>query len=131
MKLTLETDGNIEINQYYLQTLCMIFWPGVRFGAGSDADEDSPDVSFRLRAEQDGIYARVTIADKLRMTSVERQVAFSDEHTEQMTAKLAAGAAILAACAEFMHYSPSWGVLTGGRPAKVATEYLRRGYSAA
>ncbi len=130
MKLTVETDGKIELNQYYFQTLCMIFWPGVRFGAGAEADEDAPAVSFRIRTEETRVYARVTIADKHRMTSVERGIDFSDEHTPQMTAKLAAGSAILAACADYMHYSPSWGVMTGVRPSKVASEYLRRGYSA-
>lgn len=131
MKLTVETDGKIEINQYYFQTLCMIFWPGVRFGAGSENDEDAPAVSFRISTNADGVTARVTIADKIRMASVERSVAFSGENSAQMTAKLAAGSAILAAGAEFMHYSPSWGVMTGVRPSKVASEYLRRGYSAA
>ncbi len=129
MKLTVESDGKISLNQYYFQTLCMIFWPGVKFGEHSD-DEDAPAVSFRIRTTESAVYVRVTIAEKSRMTSVERHVDFSEENSDIMTAKLAAGAAILAAGEEFMHYSPSWGVMTGVRPAKVASDYLRRGYTA-
>ncbi len=131
MKLTLETNGNIEINLYYLQTLCMIFWPGVRFGAAHESDEDEPSVKFLMTEEPDGISARVTISDKTKMTSVKREVSFSDEHTRASTAKLAAGNAMLDAGGQFMHYSPSWGIMTGVRPAKVASDYLHRGYTPA
>ncbi len=129
MKLLIESDNKIALNQYYFQTLCMIFWPGVKFSSDKE-DEDCPDVTFRIRTTDEGVYVRVTIAEKQRMASVERFVAFSEENSDVMTAKLAAGAAILAAGAEFMHYSPSWGVMTGVRPAKVASDYLRRGYTA-
>lgn len=129
MKLTIENDGRIQLNEYYFQTLCMIFWPGVKFGADSEND-DAPSVKFKISADDEGVRVRVTIAERSRMSSIERYTKFSEEKSEMMTAKLTAGNAILAAGAEFMHYSPSWGVMTGVRPAKVASDYLRRGFSA-
>ncbi len=136
MKLRVNTDGKIRISEYYFQTLCMIFWPGAKFGAKADAldaesDADSPGVSFDIRADADGVVARATISDRTRLSSMERRVDFDGGNTPEMTAKLAAGSAMLAAGADFMHYSPSWGIMVGVRPAKVASEYLRRGFSAA
>lgn len=131
MKLTLETNGNVEINLYYLQTLCMIFWPGVKFGAAHEADEDEPSVKFVISERDGGIDARVTITDRAKMTSVLRHVNFSDEHTPTSTAKMAAGNAMLDAGQQYMHYAPSWGIMTGVRPSKVASDYLHRGYSPA
>ena len=44
-------------------------------------------------------------------------------------AALSCGAAVIAACGEVMGYRPSWGMLTGVRPSKVATELLQSGMS--
>ena len=131
MKLTVETDGKINISEYYFQMLTMIFWPGAKFGAGEESDEDSPSVRFVIRTDAAGVSARATIADRTKMASVERRAEFDGTHSPAMTVKLAAGAAMLAAGGDFMHYSPSWGIMIGVRPAKVASDYLRRGFSAA
>ena len=133
MKLTVRSDGKIKVSEYYFQMLCMIFWPGAKFGADSESesDADSPSVSFAVRADADGVAVRATIADRTRLSSMERRVEYDTMHSREMTVKLAAGAAILAAGEDFMHYSPSWGVMIGVRPAKVASDYLRRGFSAA
>ena len=102
MKLRVNTDGKIRISEYYFQTLCMIFWPGAKFGAKADAldaesDADSPGVSFDIRADADGVVARATISDRTRLSSMERRVDFDGGNTPEMTAKLAAGSAMLAA----------------------------------
>ncbi len=131
MKLTIDTDGKIGTSEYYFQTLCMIWWPGAKFGAESEADEDSPFVRFVIRTDGGGVTVRTTIADRTKMASVERRVEFDGGRSPVMTLKLAAGSAMLAAGEEFMHYTPSWGIMTGVRPAKVASDYLRRGFSAA
>ncbi len=131
MKLTVISDGKIRVSEYYFQTLCMIFWPGAKFGADSEADEDSPGVTFVITSDGGGVDARATIADKTRLSSMQRRVEFDGIYTHEMTVKLAAGAAMLAAGEDFMHYSPSWGIMTGVRPAKVASDYFRRGFSAA
>lgn len=131
MKLTVETDGKIKVSEYYFQTLCMIFWPGAKFGAESDTDADSPSVRFTIRTDANGVTSRATIADRTKLSSCERRAEFDGVRTPSMTVKLASGAAFLAAGEDFLHYSPSWGIMVGVRPAKVASEYLRRGFSSA
>ena len=62
MKLIL--DGNI--NAYYVQTLCMIFFPGAKFGALEQENPDAPELYLRLCEHTDGVeaYVRVTVDGK-------------------------------------------------------------------
>ena len=131
MKLTVDSDGKINVSEYYFQMLCMLFWPGAKFGVESETDDDSPSVRFVIRTDAGGVSARATIADRSKMSSVERRVDFDGARSPAMTVKLAAGSAILEAGEDYMHYTPSWGIMIGVRPAKVASDYLRRGFSAA
>ena len=125
MKLIL--DGNI--NAYYVQTLCMIFFPGAKFGATEQNDPEVPELYVRLCEQTDGVeaYARLTVNEK--SASAEKFYAYSTDFDKAKTAKLACGAAVIAACGEVMGYRPAWGMLTGVRPSKVATELLQLGMS--
>jgi oxygen-independent coproporphyrinogen-3 oxidase len=125
MKLIL--DGNI--NAYYVQTLCMIFFPGAKFGALEQENPDAPELYLRLCEHTDGVeaYVRVTVDGKT--ASSEKFYTYSTEFDNAKTAKMACGAAVIAACGEVMGYRPAWGMLTGVRPSKVATELLQAGVS--
>ena len=54
---------------------------------------------------------------------------YTDGVSAEKNTRIAAGAAVLAAAGELTGYRPSWGMLTGVRPAKVAFELLRQGMS--
>lgn len=125
MKLIL--DGNI--NAYYIQTLCMIFFPGAKFGAAAQQEPNAPELYLRLSETESGVeaYVRVTVDGKT--ASAERVYDDTTEFNRAKTAKMACGAAVIAACGEVMGYRPSWGMLTGVRPSKVATELLQSGMS--
>ncbi|MBQ8311104.1 MAG: coproporphyrinogen dehydrogenase HemZ [Clostridia bacterium] len=125
MKLIL--DGNI--NAYYIQTLCMIFFPGAKFGAAEQQNPNSPELYLRMSEQADGVEAYVRIEVDGRIATSEKFYAYSTEFDAAKTAKLACGAAVIAACGEAMGYRPSWGMLTGVRPSKVATELLQSGMS--
>ena len=117
------------VNKYYVQTLCMIFFPGEKFGERGDDRPDAPSLYLRTERTDDGIkaYAEMSIGDKV--CRAERESAFTPERTVERTLKLAVGAAILAAAGELVGYRPSWGMLIGVRPSKVATEMLNMGMS--
>jgi len=125
MKLIL----NGEINVYYIQTLCMIFFPGEKFGSGEAGNEDAPVLKLDLCEQEDGMEARVTVEANGKHADATRFYAFSERHDRDKTIKLACGAAVIAACGELKGYRPSWGMLTGVRPSKVATELLQGGMS--
>ncbi len=125
MKLIL--DGNI--NAYYIQTLCMIFFPGAKFGALEHENPDAPEMYLRMSEQTDGVeaYVRVTVDGKTATS--EKFYTYTTDFDNAKTAKLACGAAVIAACGELMGYRPAWGMLTGVRPSKVATELLQAGMS--
>jgi len=123
MKLILE--GNI--NAYYVQTLCMIFFPGAKFGAAEQENPNAPELYLRMTEQSDGVDVFVRVCAEGKTATAEKFYAYNQETDAAKTAKMACGAAVIAACGEVLGYRPSWGMLTGVRPSKVATELLQAG----
>ena len=117
------------INVYYVQTLCMIFFPGAKFGAAEQNDPEAPEVRVKLTEVDGGMEASATVTVQGESRSAFRHEDFSIWDTKEKTAKKACGAAVITACGELLGYRPSWGMLTGVRPSKVATELLQAGVS--
>ena len=120
MKLTVTGD----INAFYVQTLCMIFFPGEKFVENQEITEDTPIMQVSVTNSESDSYAKATLTYRGKTVESEKSVEFSPERTKQRTAKIAAGNVVLAVCSEILGYRPSWGMLTGVRPAKVAMEML-------
>ena len=117
------------INRYYVQTLCMIFFPGAKFGENEEESEDNPSLYLKTVKNDTGITAYAEMSFMGKTCRSERSADFTDLRTEERTLKLAVGDAILAAAGELMGYRPAWGMLIGVRPSKVATEMLNAGMS--
>ena len=116
------------INKYYVQTLCMIFFPGEKFSNDS-ADEESQYLYVKTVADEAGVssYAKLTYNGKT-VTS-EKRMENIPERTNERTLKLAVGLAVVNCGVELVGYRPAWGMLVGVRPSKVATEMLNSGLS--
>ena len=125
--MKLYVDG--DINRYYVQTLCMIFFPGAKFPEDEEITENTPILNLVLSC--DGEKAIATARFKLgeKETEATKESVFCEQVTEERTKKLAVGAAVIAAGSELMKYKPSWGMLVGVRPSKVAMEMLHSGMS--
>ena len=123
MKLHIE--GNI--NAYYVQTLCMIFFPGERFSA--EGEEDKNEMTLTVRDTEEGFEAEARLVCDGKETYAKKLHPHRDDMTEDRQRKLVIGHAVLSAAGEMLHYRPAWGMLTGVRPSKVATELLLRGMS--
>lgn len=117
------------VNVYYVQTLCMIFFPGAKFGAAEQSDPQAPELRLSLHEIEGGMEATATVTVDGASQASTRQEAFSTWDTKDKTAKKACGAAVISACGTLLGYRPSWGMLTGVRPSKVATELLQAGVS--
>ena len=50
--MILKIDG--DINKYYVQTLCMVFFPGATFGENEDSSEGGPEVNVNVYPDKDG-----------------------------------------------------------------------------
>ncbi|MBQ8510643.1 MAG: coproporphyrinogen dehydrogenase HemZ [Clostridia bacterium] len=120
-----------ELNKYYLQTLCMLFYPGAKFA--DDETDTAQSATFVRRDTTDGVEVICTFENHGETASASRFIAAgathgldANSHTDPMekAAKIAAGIAALEAGKELFGTVPSWGILTGIRPAKMASELL-------
>lgn len=125
MKLYFEGD----INQYYVQTLCMIFFPGAKFPENEEITPETPVLWLTLTCDEEKATATAQLKLGERMAQATKSSPFREGVTEERTKKLALGAAVIAAGSELMRYKPSWGMLVGVRPSKVAMEMLNHGMS--
>lgn len=120
---------NGDINRYYVQTLCMVFFPGATFGENEQPGDGVPEVAVDVYRDSENTtvtaYASIKLNDKLceatESVSLEEEISFA---THEATA---VGRAIFAAGKELLGHTPPWGILTGVRPAKVANSILRSG----
>ncbi len=118
MKLTV-TDN---INLTYARTLCLIFFPGAKFSESEEYTNDTPCVNMSADELNDGISAaaEIKIGDK-----VEKAVYFRKWDKKHLkTLKIAVGAAFFECGAKFFGKMPPWGILTGVRPATVASKLI-------
>lgn len=127
MKLTVTGD----INAFYVQTLCMIFFPGEKFVENQEITEDTPIMEVTVKNSETGSYAKAKLTYMGKTAESEKTVDFVPQVTKQRTAKIAAGNVVLSVGSELLGYRPSWGMLTGVRPSKVAMEMLLNGNSKA
>lgn len=124
--MKLELKGNVNI--YYVQMLCMVFFPGSSFSEG-EHEPDEPVLHLQMRETDEGVTAKAVMSWQDKEGKGECFRAFTVNETADKTRKMAAGSAIVAAGGELLSYRPSWGMLTGVRPSKVASELLNQGLS--
>lgn len=118
---------NADINEYYVQTLCMIFFPGEKFSG--EETEGEPVLSLDVTEQTDIITATAKLLYQGKESTATKEIVLTGEFTKDRARKIVIGHAILSAAGEVLHYRPSWGMLTGVRPSKVATELLMTGMS--
>ena len=125
--MILRIDG--DVNRYYAQTLCMIFFPGATFGEDETQAEGVPEVHISTYKDpetgKDMAYASIRLNDKF--CEATEHIIYNEEITIATHASIAAGRALFAAGKELLGYTPPWGILTGVRPAKVAASLLYTG----
>ena len=119
MKLHIE--GNI--NAYYVQTLCMIFFPGEKFSDTEEETEDTPVVRLSVAPRDGRSYASATMKCRDGIAQGEG----SADGEDQAAQKFASGAAMLDAGRRLFGDIPPWGMLTGVRPVRLVHNELEKG----
>ncbi len=124
--MILRVEGNI--NRYYVQTLCMIFFPGAKFGANEVSGQDVPEVYVDVYKSDDGS-ATAFVSMKLndKVCEATETVSACEKPTIAEHSAIAVGRAVFAAGKELLGHIPPWGILTGIRPAKIASSLLADG----
>ncbi len=117
------------INKYYVQTLCMIFFPGEHFGEAEAENEGAPSLYLKTVEDEQGISAYAELTVNGNTSREEYRVEFTELRSSERTLKLAVGGAVIGAASPLVGYRPAWGMLIGVRPSKVASEMLDAGLS--
>ncbi len=125
--MILTIDGNLK--PYYAQTLCMSFFPGVKFPEGEQPGENVPSAHFIVREEDDGAFAEATLELNGKSEHMESRCSVKPGIDRTRARQIAAGCAFFEAASALTGVRPPWGVLTGVRPAKIASELFRYGYN--
>lgn len=138
--MRLYIDG--PVNKYYVQTLCMIFFPGSKFAEDEEVEEGTPQLWVSLERTslpptdeeaggepQDGVTVRAKLSLDGETAEAERSYPYREGYTRERVEKIAVGDAVTNVCETLRGYRPAWGMLTGVRPSKVATELLQKGMS--
>ncbi len=123
--MIVKVNGNVK--QYYVQTLAMIFFPGAKFPDKEEQTPEIPCLTLDMTESGDGVLSKVTITLGDNSSTAEAYTAWEVSEDAEHVRKLSAGEAIMKAGTDFTGYTPPWGILTGVRPAKVATELLEHG----
>ena len=117
-----------DINRYYVQTLCMVFFPGATFGENEQPGDGIPEVFVNVYKEADGSdTAFVSMKLNDRTCESTETVSTDEDITITEHSHIAVGRAIFAAGKELLGHIPPWGILTGVRPAKIASSLLSEG----
>ncbi len=123
--MILHLDGNI--NRYYVETLVMLFFPGIKFAADELPGPDVPELHLRVYRDGESTVADATFSLDDRLCSATGIATPGEEPFALSPEKLAVGRAIFSAGKQFLGYTPPWGILTGVRPSKVASKFLIEG----
>ena len=124
--MILRIHGNIS--RYYVETLCMVFFPGATFGENEEPGDGIPEVDVNIYSDESGDEtAFVSIKLNDRVCEATATVKNGEEVHISTRASIAVGRAIFAAGKELLGHTPPWGILTGVRPAKIAGKLLNSG----
>ena len=124
--MKLEVSGNI--NEYYVQTLCMLFFPGSKFSKAEKNDAETPYANVCVESTDTCATAMVTLGYEGRSVTTSH-IELRGAEEKVSAERIACGKAFLEAGKAITGITPSWGILTGVRPAKLATDGLLKGKS--
>ena len=118
MKLYIE--GNI--GRYYVQTLCLIFFPGAGFSEREEETAEGDAVRLTLHEDAQSYTAEAVMRHGGEQRSGTARELRDGIDSDERIKKRAVGRAIFEAGAELFGIRPEWGILTGVRPAKLAEQ---------
>ena len=116
--------SSANINEIYVQALCMTFFHGIKFPKNEENSDglmlciDCEEIENEITS-----CAELTFKDKcIKSTSLCK---IPDFESRERAFKVSIGQAVFSVCSQMTGITPEWGILTGIRPSKVASDILR------
>ncbi len=121
--------GNGKLNAYYVQTLCLLYFPG----EGFKENENARWCRVHSERRDTASFATVHLGDSdIGCAYVGKGRAYFSDLTPtdaEKSDKIAVGLAFMEAAGKLTGYTPPWGILTGVRPARVVSALINEGMS--
>ena len=127
--MRLKINGNL--NEYYAQTLCLLFFPGSKFAVRSEMDVNEPSAEINVTEDEENITVSVTLVHLLDTANAVVSEPKSKYSKKEKCANIACGKAFFEAGRELMGVRPQWGILTGIRPSKFIIDLINAGNTSA
>ena len=125
--MRLKINGNI--NEYYAQTLCLLFFPGSKFSVKNEPEKDGPSAEISVCEDAENIAVTVTLSHLgASETAVVSEPKAKYARSEKCT-NIACGKAFFEAGKNLRGVRPQWGILTGIRPSKFIIDLMGEGNS--
>ena len=116
------------INHSYVQTLCLVFFPGSKFGCAEEHSADNPEMKVEiLERTEESVSVQATLLYRNKTSIGNGISAVSEDISMSQILKIAVGRAVFEAGKNYFGYMPPWGILTGVRSSKVAADMLLNG----
>lgn len=116
-----------KINRYYVQTLCMLYFPGAKFSESEPVTDETPIVDVTGEELAEGFRTTVGICIEGCHVSHTHTEPYRPDRTLEKTSRISLGVAFFRAGEKMFGYTPAWGMLTGVRPSKIAASLLAEG----
>ena len=125
--MRIQIDGHV--NHSFAEMLCLLFYPGSKFPEDPVDSLDGREVYISSGIEEDRAFSSVLLRDGDREAREENVLSVSDYPTPEKAESASVGMSFFACGQRLTGKRPPWGIMTGVRPAKKATEYLKAGLS--
>ena len=127
MRLTV----NGDINEYYVQTLCLLFFPASKFSKSDASVDETPEAIVNVDFDGEKATATVKLSAKGKSVTKVHLEQSNEKYSDYNLKRIACGKAFFAAGKALLGVTPQWGILTGVRPAKLALKGLYSGHTKA
>ena len=127
MRLTV----NGDINEYYVQTLCLLFFPASKFSKSDASADETPEAIVNVDFDGEKATATVKLSAKGKSVTKVHLEQSNEKYSDYTLKRIACGKAFFAAGKALHGVTPQWGILTGVRPAKLALKGLYSGHTKA
>lgn len=127
--MRLKINGNL--NEYYAQTLCLLFFPGSKFSVKNEPEKDEPAAEITVTEDAENVTVSVTIAHLGNTASATASEPKNKYERIEKCTNIACGKAFFEAGKNLRGVRPQWGILTGIRPSKFIIDLMNEGNSRA
>ncbi len=122
---------NGDISEYYVQTLCLLFFQGSKFSSKIEQKEDEPSAEINITEDADNVIVSVELSHLGNTTSAVCKEAKNKYPTKERSVNVACGKAFFEAGKNLRGITPQWGILTGIRPSKFIMDLMNAGNTCA